>query len=149
MRSMTKPFKSKEFKALKDKWYSKLKSEGFKDAESFNEASGEDKLIKWDTHEIRVRAEGTDPEKFYVKQEYYYKAHQFLNNYSFKTQTDRHIWELHSEGYGFRMIAKSLAALGIKTYKEKVAKIVHRLKEAMREATIECKNETSLSSDLD
>jgi hypothetical protein len=137
---MPSPYKSKEFKALLDKWDERLKESGLKDVERLDKRSGELKLIAWDSHYFSVR---NHPDSFAIKHEYYYQAHQFLNSHKFKSHTDRHIWEMHADGQGLRVIAQTLKNLGIKTNKDYVATTVNRLKKAMREATERCKKEIS------
>jgi hypothetical protein len=118
-------------------WDQKLKDSGFKDVESRDKKTGELRLTAWDSHYFQIR---NTPEIFEIKQEYYYKANQFLSSYRFVSHTERHIWEMHSSGFGVRQIADDLKAAGIKTNKDYVATIVTRLKKAMREAT-KCESE--------
>ena len=127
----------KTLKSLLKIWDAKLKASGFKDIEKRTK-KGELTLNAWDSHYFQARYE---PDVFDIKQEYYYKARQFLHSYKFKSQTDKHIWEMHSDGFGLRVIAQSLVDSGIRTNKDYVATIVKRLKKAMREANT-CREET-------
>lgn len=136
---MSSPFRSKEFQKLREEWNERLRSDGFKDIEKADKKTGELKLSAWDSHYFQARY---DVDMFLIKADYYLKAYQFLHLYKFKTQTDRHVWRMHSEGIGLRDIAKFLQGLGLKTNKDYVATILNRLKKVMREVTIECKSET-------
>ncbi len=123
-------YKSKYLQKLIAQWDLKLEESGFHDVESRDKKTGELRLSAWDSHYFQIR---TTPDVFESKQEYYLQAHHFLNSYKFKTQTEVHIWQMHSEGYGLRQIAQSLRDLGIRTNKDYVATIVIRLKKAMKE----------------
>lgn len=126
-----------KLKSLLKIWDEKLKQSGFRDIEKRNK-KGELTLAAWESHYFQARHE---PEIFEIKQDYYYKATQFLHAHKFKSQTDKHIWEMHSNGHGLRVIAQSLISSGMtRANKDYVATIVNRLKAAMREAT--CKDET-------
>lgn len=122
--------KSDELMKLTEIWYQKLKESGFKDIEQLDK-SNEYRLKEWDSCYFHLR---NDPDIFDIKREYYYQANQFLHSYSFKSETDRHAWQLHSEGVGFREIAKSLRSKGTRTNKDIVATVIRRLKRAMKEA---------------
>lgn len=124
--------------SLLREWDKRLRQSGFRDVESRDKKTGELRLTAWDSYYFKIR---NSPDIFEIKQEYYYRAGQFLNSYKFISQTDKHIWEMHSQGIGLRQIAKSLKDLGIRTNKDYVANIVKRLKRAMREAT-KCENGT-------
>jgi hypothetical protein len=125
---------------LLDEWNKKLADSGFKDAETTDKA-GRRQLKQWDSCYFQQRH---DFERFQSKASYYLAAYHFLHSHRFLSQTDRHIWQLHAEGYGLRVIATSLVCLGIKTNKDQVATVINRLKRAL-EAT--WKKENSLESD--
>lgn len=100
--------KSPEFKALQDKWYAKLKDEGFNDAEQ-----DETRLKQWHslyfiTHHTNFTRSnaGTeggsekklDATRFRAQEEYYQLAGAFLHTHLFNCKKDRDIWEFHSNG---------------------------------------------------
>ena len=92
-------FKGKKFEALKDKWYDKLKAEGFNDIES-----DENNLKEWDTSIFSRYDQNT----IGAKEEYFRLAGQFLNSHKFEDAREKLIWELHAEGLSFNDIAKKL-----------------------------------------
>lgn len=114
---------SKEFLALKRKWYAKLDKEGFKDIE--NEAG---LLKKWSSYWLRSKHTSAT---FDAKQEYYRLAGQFLHDYQFGSALDRIIWEMHSEGDSVRGIAVALKKRGFKVYKRLVHETLMRLSDIM------------------
>lgn len=93
-----KYWNSSEFKALKSKWYGKLKKSGFKDAET-----DEEHLQDWSRTLFSKR-----PEYDQSKEEYYRLAGHFLHEHTFQTETDRKIWDLHQNGVSIRNIVKLL-----------------------------------------
>ncbi len=141
---MTSPWRSKSFLDLKREWDKKLKDDNFKDVESFDPRSNETRLKEWDSFYFQTHS---DPELFHLKQEYYYRAHQFLNAHTFKCQRDKDIWRLHSEGTGVRGIARHFVDEGQKSNKDFVAAIVNSLKAEMKGFFTECKE--TISSSLD
>lgn len=132
--------KQTDLKELVKVWYQKLKESGFKDAERILKDYPEPVLNYWDSTYFSTSG-AINPRTFHEKQEYYYQANQFLNTYQFKSQTDHHIWRLHSEGMGLRTISKELAKLNIKLNKDTVAKTVKRLQAKMRTAEAICSSE--------
>jgi hypothetical protein len=96
--SKPKFYKTKAFEALNAKWYDKLKKSGFEDAES-----DEDHLTDWSRTLFLKR-----PEYDQSKEEYYRLAGQFLHDHTFRTETERKIWELHQDGVSIRKIVKLL-----------------------------------------
>lgn len=92
-------FNSNEFKKLKAKWYKKLEKSGFEDAESdeFN--------LKVSAKEIlRKKVQATRQSK----EDYYYMAGCFLNEYEFPDEITRIIWEYHTNGLSKYSIAAIL-----------------------------------------
>ena len=129
-----------DLKELVKIWYAKLKESGFKDAERFLNDHCEPVLHYWDSTYFSTSG-AVRPEEFEARQEYFYKATQFLNTYQFKSQTDHHIWRLHSEGMGLRGISKDLAESGVKLNKDSVARVIKRLQVKMRLAEAICESE--------
>ena len=90
-----------EFKALQDKWYEKLKRNGFKDIEQGEEYGR--MLLPFNSERF-----ATNKEYNRDKEQYYRLAGQFLHSYKFKNHTEMRIWELHSQGVSVRNIAKKM-----------------------------------------
>lgn len=111
-------YQQAKFKALQKKWYEKLASKGFEDAED-----SEQYLKTWESFQGKL----TNNAYSSSKADYYRLARQFLNDYTFKTKKERKIFEMHVEGIGYRPIAKKF-----KTYKNKIAEIVQNLRSIMR-----------------
>ena len=122
---MSSPFKTKEFLKLHRDWAKKLKKSGFEDIER------KEGVLKTSSME-NVRNLYT-VEQFNIKEEYYRLAGQFLHEYKFKTQVDKRIWELHSEGVSVRNIIKKLKHRGITAYKDLVHGTIKQLAEEMKE----------------
>lgn len=116
-------FKSKEFLDLKDKWDAKLKDSGFVDIEQ-----DETRLINLASNFFRNRFNAT---KYEAKVEYYQIAGQFLHGHKFKNKTEKLIWALHSDGKSIREIVEALDKEGVKTYKDRIHKILKTLSKEM------------------
>lgn len=105
-----------EFKKLQAKWYKKA---GYKT--EFNEfgynAHNEDGRHYYNQY---------GHQEFATKQRYYELAGQFIYGYSFKDNTDKRVWTLHSEGITIRQIAETL-----KLSKSLVHRTIKHLKEEM------------------
>ncbi len=115
-------FKTKEFKALEAKWDAKLKKSGFEDIEQREDGN----LKVWHSLFFKVRCKGNVSQQ--SKEEYYRLAGQFLNDYAFENETDRRIWELHSNGDGVRTIAATISKRKRnKTSKSVVNSVIRRL----------------------
>lgn len=85
------PQNSKEFLALQEKWYKKLKKSGFEDVET-----PDGKLKEWDSNFFRQQYDGI---KVKAKERYYQLAGQFLHSHRFKNRLHRKIFKLHSQGF--------------------------------------------------
>jgi hypothetical protein len=126
---MLNPFRSKDFKKLKDQWYEKLKEEGFQDIE--DTSSPREFLKKW--HSTCFK------EDIAFKESHYYQAANFLNQYIerrpiFLTTTlEIRAWELYAEGLPLRDIATQLQEYGFKANKDLVNKIVNEFKKKMKD----------------
>lgn len=92
-------FNSLEFKALLQSWNEKLKKDGFNDAETGPY------LKEWDSFYFQARH---DPLTFKLHADYFNLAHQFLNSHKFISEYEKAIWNMHSEGLGYREIAKKI-----------------------------------------
>lgn len=93
--------KTKELKELEQIWYKKLKEDGFKDIESGPY------LKEWDSFYFQARHE---PESFKLHADYYYLAHQFLHSFTFNSEYEKSIWDMHSRGLSYREIASKIEA---------------------------------------
>lgn len=100
------PFKSKQFTSLKDEWYAKLKSDGFKDIEAsgaaLNQGENYIKRLKFGKAQESCRR-------------YYEIAFEFLHKDEFESEKDRVVWEFFCEGDSMREIA-----LKLKTHKKDI-----------------------------
>lgn len=84
-----KIFKTKDFLKMKAVWYRKLKEDGFRDVElgTLNGAVAQEGWSRWPASKgLRSEADTL--------------RHQFLYTYSFKSERDREIWHLYTEGAG-------------------------------------------------
>lgn len=118
---MSNPYKTKQFKALQNKWYRKLKKEGFEDVEDTN--SPNEFLKKWHTYDFKTKYQKGNAESI---TDYYRLASQFLHDYSFETGTEKKVWELHAGGHSIRKIEKLL-----RIDRNRVHKIIRTIKKAM------------------
>ena len=119
---MSRPKKQLSLKELQDKWYTKLKKDGFEDIES-----DEDNLKVWSS----VLFARHSIEQIQAKQAYYTMATNFLEDYKFKTRREEIIWTYHSEGISYRDISKLLKRVRVKLSHTAVQNIVHKLQAAM------------------
>lgn len=119
------------FLELQQEWYDRLAQSGFKDIE--NTSFQEPALKTWDSCYFQLRH---TEDEFKYRAEYYYNARHYLIHGQFISQTHRHIWELHSEGFGLRKISKLLDEKhGVSMSKDKVAKLLLETKKSMKEET--------------
>lgn len=118
-----KPKTQAEFKKLQAAWDKKLARSGFQDAEQ-----RDGNLTRWHSYDFCHRYAA---DKFRAIQEYYEGAGRFLHDYSFKSELDRNIWELHSEGHGIREIVIRLRSKKVSKWK------VHQtIKQLAKEMTL-------------
>lgn len=113
---------SPQFKKLKDEWYAKAKDSGFNDIEQ-----DEDHLKSWASKPFKEK----DPVFNKAKEDYFRLAGQFLNQYDFKTDLQRQIWHLHSEGESYRTIARMLRTSSNKLNKDSVQAAVESVAKEM------------------
>src|SRR5271166_5977613 len=122
---------SKAFKELQAKWYKKLEKEGFEEIEQ------EDGNLKhWSSRVFAAKFNGVffeDKKSYYESVETYYRtAGHFLNEYDFKSDKDRLIWELHSEGFSVREIVLTMKKKNFKVTTKKVYNVVKNLAKIMK-----------------
>lgn len=119
---MSSPYRSKEFLALKDRWYARLAKEGFEDIERNEHA-----LKLWHS-EYFADPRRYDPNAAEARQTYYRIAGQFLNDHKFKNAWEKKVWAMHAEGLGIREIAANIKRPGLK---DKVHITLNRLETEM------------------
>jgi hypothetical protein len=127
---MSNPFKTKEFKDLQKIWNKKLERSGFEDIERKDSVGARSGRLK--THALKNIVDNYTAEEFAVKEEYYRLAGQFLHEYKFKSDKDKTIWRMHSEGISYLDIIKALKKKGVTAYKDLVQKTIERLAEEMK-----------------
>lgn len=116
------------FKALQNKWYQKLKEEGFKEIEDTD--SPKEFLKSWHSHYFFHRYSADEIQE---GQDYFRMCDDFYWRYaSFKNKTEKEIWRLHSEGYSRRKIAilllqqkKQISDSSVQIILSKLKKIMH------------------------
>lgn len=94
-------FKTKEFRELQKKYYEKLKDEGFSDIENVER----DMLNQWHSQYFQIRHR---PSAYREISDYYRAANSMLSQYSFQSEIDKRIWELHTTGQAIRKISAEL-----------------------------------------
>lgn len=114
--------KDKDFKKLQDLWYAKLEKSGFKDIEQ------DEQYFKSSPDIFRAK-----PDKVWIesKIEYYRLAGQMLHDYTFQSNLEKIVWELHSDGKSLDKIIDILKDRKIKTYRWQAQQIIERLAEVM------------------
>ena len=128
---MSNQFKTKEFQELQTKWYKKLQQKGFNDIERTDKIGKAAGRLKTDA--LENVSHSYSAHQFSIKEEYYRLAGQFLHEHKFKTQVEKKIWELHSEGVSVRNIIKKLRHRGVTAYKDLVHGTIKRLAKEMKE----------------
>lgn len=124
---------------LQKEWAKKLKKSGFKDIEQ-----DEFYLKRWSAdfgrnRNLEDKDTSVKPTKqeeqilFKSKQDYYYYATHFLNEYEFKSMRDKTVWMYHSEGITYEKIVTLLKKVKINISLGTVHNIVIRLAEVMKE----------------
>lgn len=121
--------KKLNFEETKRLWYKKLKDSGFKDIE-YNDVNENGPLMKSGPQSVK----NTKNEILRDAVESYYRmCYHFLNWYDFENDTEKVIWEYHTEGLSVRKIVKIFKILPLKQpSKEKVWKTVKRLETIMK-----------------
>ncbi len=111
-----------QLKKLQNKWYDKLEKSGFEDIEERH--SPKEFLKRWAGQWFKRR---THVHNFEAKQEYFYQCGHFLTTHDFDTETERKVWQMHSEGLSLREIARSMRW---KSH-HKVRLVINKLKQEM------------------
>lgn len=124
---MSNPFKSKEFKSLQREWYKKLKDDNFKDIED----QEVDRLKVWHSYDFTRK----NKQEFEAREEYFSLCLEFSREYKFESESDRKVWEYHSEGYSIREISTLMRSDKKKRgfRKSHICNIVRRLITIMEE----------------
>lgn len=112
----------KDLADLQREWYQKLKDDGFKDIEYFDANMNPQDMMYREATKFAVASIDT----FTSTEQYYIEARQFLHSYSFSTDIDKQIWELHSDGVSYRKIA-----IQLQTYYPKVFKTINKYKKIL------------------
>lgn len=108
-------------KKLQQKWYQKLKKEGFEDIET---TIGNKSYLKlWHCSYFQTKYSS---DTFTQTQRYYAAALEFLSHHAFSSEIDQKIWALYAEGKTYREIAAILMK-NVAT----VHSVVKRLKKEM------------------
>lgn len=124
---MGKFYLEPEFKELNEKWTKKLKESGFEDIETTNKLTENLK-----TPHSRYFFSRYTPEQIEETLTYYNNCMTFYWSYkNFKSNREREIWLLHSEGMTKRKIAEVLQSRGIKICHNLVQYYIGRLKKIM------------------
>ena len=107
-------------KQLQAKWNKILADEGLPDIE---DSKGRLKRWhSWSFHHLYT------PEEFANRLQYYDNCAKVLNYHTFKSERDRMVWKLYSEGYTMQCIADSLE---LPFDKRSVHKIIKRIKKRL------------------
>lgn len=101
MRQATPEQRGRAFLTVQRQWYAKLAETGFVDVEY----GREDVPLKVACRENR----GLSVLEYESRHEYYSRAGRYLHARKWRSWTDREAWRLHSEGFGDREVARSLA----------------------------------------
>jgi hypothetical protein len=119
---------AEQLEKLKEKWYAKLKREGFEDIER-----SDGSLTKYSQNAYRDRREADNDTWVAAKTDYYRMAEHFLNEHKFENNTERFIWQLHSEGVSARKISTRLKSRNVKKPKTQVHEIIQKIAAKMFE----------------
>lgn len=129
MTSQNKFYKTREFKALQKQWYRKLKNEGFRDIEldSDLEQTHDQYTKDWPGNRLKT-LQASDYTASTSLQDhpttkYYSLAQDTRLTYSFKTQLDRRVWDLHTSGFTNQAVADRVGVS-----KKKVFTIIARIR---------------------
>jgi hypothetical protein len=124
--SKKKP-KEQTFKQIQNKWYKKLQEDGFEDIEkNEHELKTYSNVLTKSENNRRIAG------PINGKEAYYKLATWFVNDYKFKSNLEKVIWEYHSNGLSIRNISRVLqtAKVSSKT-KDQIWFIIVRLRKAM------------------
>lgn len=123
-------YKTKQFKELESRWYSKLKQSGFKDIERSDRVGKAAGLLV--TGPLENILHSYDVNQFNIKEEYYRLAGQFLHEHKFDSKFEKTIWETHSQGISIENIIKALKLKGKTAYKDLVHGVIKKLASEMK-----------------
>lgn len=112
------PYKTAAFRKLQKEWYLILLNNGFDDIEVLSE--------KFKKKDSSYFAKYYTHLNFKFKEEYYWKAREFLKDYIFDTPIEYRVWELHAEGMPIRDIARRCSTLPCRVHA-----VIARLKSKM------------------
>lgn len=132
------PYKTKQFLALKRDWYSKLKANGFDDAEYDNGLLKECHSFRFNTERPRAQQSKISCQneirgfelQIQQRAEYFRMAGVFLHSHCFESDTEREIWRLHCDGVSMRVISE-VVGKSTPMYTDKVKVTIHRLRNRM------------------
>ncbi len=114
--------KKTTFNKLKDAWYKKLAKSGFVDVER------DEVYLKRNVSTIDYRRVTWESQA-----DYSHMTTHFLNDYAFKNNRQRNIWEYHSNGISTRDIAKILNKVSKKKVtKDTIRMVIFELREEMK-----------------
>jgi hypothetical protein len=128
---MSQP-KKLNYEKLKEKWYAKLKKEGFEDIESDENNLKVYASTLFNKHKSAIQNGG-----WQAKASYYSMAERFLNEYVFDTNLDKVIWEYHTNAISVRNIVHLLKKVKVAMKKDTVWNTVKRLEIEMKKAYLE------------
>lgn len=116
-------FRSRQFKALEEIWYGKLKEDGFEDIEDHTKR--ERPLCSW--HSFKFPALNAEQREARIV--YFEAAKMLLLTHTFEKPIERFIWSLHCEGLSKREIETAVAESNFeKKYKrETILNIITRI----------------------
>lgn len=123
---LSNPFQNKIFIKLRDEWYSKLKETGFVDIERALSNSSDSHLEQFESSKKNLFEDVSG------KQQYYQMANEFLAHFKFECEQDREIWELHTNTFSYRKIAKVMNYNGRIYNKDKIGLKIRLLKSEMK-----------------
>lgn len=112
------------FKKLKAEWYRKLEKSGFEDAEN--------RLGLKKYHSFGWLVMPERDVKRELATEYFRRAAQFAHSHKFDSETEKRIWQLHSEGTTFRDIIKLLRKEHIRVGNVVLGRVIKKIRELMQ-----------------
>lgn len=116
---MANQFQTKQFKKLFQTWNRRLERSGFEDVEDFKQP--EPLLRRW----TNTRMSHFTQDEVEDLKVYFARAREVLLTHKFKNKQERRIWELHSEGFFDKEIAREL-----KITRHRAVTTVRRIKDA-------------------
>lgn len=112
----------KGFEDLKRIWYAKIKEANpdWRDVETEDGSS----LKEWDSHNFSKKSKEHIHQTMQLTQDYYLRANELLNSYSFDNPTHKRIWELHSSGLSKRKIEPLISNMNPSYKREQIGNII-------------------------